>query len=59
MKAKFANDQEAYLAWRHGMEAELNSVHGVTIKGSDFQNGAVAEFKEASRSFSTLSMEES
>ncbi|KAI5476329.1 flavin-binding monooxygenase [Pseudohyphozyma bogoriensis] len=47
MKKQFADDKEAYHTFRHTMEAELNSVHGVTIKGSDFQNGAVAEFTKS------------
>ena len=43
-KKAFGADPVAYQKFRHGMEAELNSVHGVTMKGSDLQKGAVEAF---------------
>lgn len=49
-KKAFAADPVAYQKFRHGMEAELNSVHGVTMKGSDLQKGAVEAFAALSES---------
>ncbi|KAK4048940.1 hypothetical protein OIV83_004496 [Microbotryomycetes sp. JL201] len=44
-KQAFAADPEAYHKWRHSLEAELNSVHEVTQKGSALQKMAVEAFK--------------
>ncbi|GAA6016737.1 hypothetical protein JCM11491_000226 [Sporobolomyces phaffii] len=44
---KFWNENPAeYQAFRKSMEKELNSVHGVTMKGSEMQLGAVEAFRQ-------------
>ncbi|GAA5820474.1 hypothetical protein JCM11251_005640 [Rhodosporidiobolus azoricus] len=45
-KKHFAEDPEDYLRFRKTMESELNGVHGVTLKGSALQVGAVEAFRE-------------
>jgi len=35
------------------MERELNGVHGVTLQGSELQNGAVEAFRDLSASASS------
>ncbi|EJD50391.1 FAD/NAD(P)-binding domain-containing protein [Auricularia subglabra TFB-10046 SS5] len=43
-KKQFRDDPEYYRQWRHGMESELNAVHGSTLKGSPMQQWAVGAF---------------
>ncbi|TFY70634.1 hypothetical protein EVG20_g2373 [Dentipellis fragilis] len=42
----FAKDPEYYRKFRHEIENDLNSVHGVSYRGSEMQKGAMALFKE-------------
>lgn len=45
-KDRWANDPEEYMAFRKNMERELNSVHAVTLQGSELQTGAMQMFRE-------------
>ncbi|BGO99663.1 hypothetical protein NBRC10513v2_003890 [Rhodotorula toruloides] len=45
-KERFEKDPAYYQEFRKSMEKELNAVHGVTLKGSELQTGAVAAFRE-------------
>ncbi|GEM07200.1 flavin-binding monooxygenase [Rhodotorula toruloides] len=45
-KERFEEDPAYYHEFRKSMEKELNAVHGVTLKGSELQTGAVAAFRE-------------
>lgn len=49
-KAKFASDPKAYKAFRSKLEAELNSVHGATMRDHPLQKGARAAFKDSMES---------
>ncbi|KAH7925133.1 FAD/NAD(P)-binding domain-containing protein [Leucogyrophana mollusca] len=46
-KKKFRDDPEFYKAFRHELEAELNSVHAYTLQNSDRQVEDQRVFKEA------------
>ncbi|GAA5925144.1 flavin-containing monooxygenase [Sporobolomyces koalae] len=45
-KKFWSENPEEYHKFRKSMEKELNSVHGVTMKGSELQLGAVEAFRE-------------
>ncbi|GAA5991263.1 hypothetical protein JCM11641_000404, partial [Rhodosporidiobolus odoratus] len=45
-KKRFKEDPKSYNEFRKNMERELNGVHGVTLKGSALQLGAVEAFRE-------------
>ncbi|GAA5979807.1 hypothetical protein JCM5350_002055 [Sporobolomyces pararoseus] len=48
-KKFWAENPEEYHKFRKSMEKELNSVHGVTMKGSELQLGAVEAFRQLMR----------
>ncbi|KAA1477245.1 FAD/NAD-binding domain-containing protein [Dentipellis sp. KUC8613] len=41
----FVKDPEYYRKFRHAIENDLNSVHGVSYRGSEMQKGAMVHFK--------------
>ncbi|GAA5945817.1 hypothetical protein JCM3775_006788 [Rhodotorula graminis] len=45
-KDRFEHDAEYYKEFRSTMERELNGVHGVTLRDSELQNGAVEAFRD-------------
>lgn len=45
-RRQYFSDPERYRAFRKVIEADGNSVHSITLKGSEMQNGARAFFKQ-------------
>ncbi|KAH7397926.1 flavin-binding monooxygenase [Cadophora sp. MPI-SDFR-AT-0126] len=44
-RKEFANDPEKFLAFRKVIEADGNTIHGVSFRGSEMQKGAVEAFR--------------
>src|SRR5258706_9964960 len=48
-QARFASDPEYYLHLRKVIEYESNSVHSLTLKGTEMQNAALEDFTNLMR----------
>jgi len=48
-REEFASNPHKFLEFRKAIEADGNTIHGVTLKGSELQKGAIAAFQSMMR----------